>query len=444
MSEPVNKNLGEATAVSSMRHADSIVIEVDGAIRRITLEDFTEALNAGQNELLHEVAWGIPIKDELQSSPAWGMVGNLSAFAAYKAQVGRYLMDANGRAAKLHRNNSAVFADGTVLDETKGSVVVIAPAPYYLYQEDAESGIPYLWLSQQPISKHRLSNAGNGQYIVVGAYKGSIVSGKLVSRSGVDCDTSGKSITGYWNAAQAFGGNWGLVNVDVWKWIAIMCLCETGGNANIQANIGQGVGGSAGIAWATTNASSVLKKTGKTKGLGDATGAVAISDSDAQADSTNVSVLGVEDFWGLQFEFIQGCYFGSANNQDQDGTEIFLYEGNRLPSAAELAATHPDGEYRKVSPRPTTSGYVGTMFKGENFDLFAKSFTGGGSTSRWGDYFYGNNTGQVLLVGGSSGAGADSGPFCVRSDNAWSSARSNYGARPAYYGPVTIVDGRDL
>ena len=111
MSEPVNKNLGEATAVSSMRHADSIVIEVDGAIRRITLEDFTEALNAGQNELLHEVAWGIPIKDELQSSPAWGMVGNLSAFAAYKAQVGRYLMDANGRAAKLHRNNSAVFAD---------------------------------------------------------------------------------------------------------------------------------------------------------------------------------------------------------------------------------------------------------------------------------------------------------------------------------------------
>ena len=84
------------------------------------------------------------------------------------------------------------------------------------------------------------------------------------------------------------------------------------------------------------------------------------------------------------------------------------------------------------------------MFKGENFDLFAKSLTGGDSTSRWCDYFYGNNTGQVLLVGGASNYGAFSGPFCVASINAWSYTYSSCGARPAYYGPVTIVDGRDL
>lgn len=437
-----NKNLGAATAVQSMTKSNSIIIEVGGSVRRITLDKFLDAINEGQSELLHEVAWGIPIKDELQTSPAFGMVGNLSAFAAYKAQCGRYLMDANGRAAKLHPNNSGVFADGTVLDETKGSVVVIAPRLYFLYVVDAETSVPYLWMSQQPISQHYLANAHNGQYIVVGAYKGSISSSKLVSRSGVNCDTSGKSISSYWSAAQAFGTNWGLPNYDVWKWICLMCLCETGGNANIQANIGQGVGGSAGIDWATVNASSVLKLTGKTKGLGDATGAVSISDSDAQNDSSHVSVLGVEDFWNLQWEFIQGVFFGNSGNNDQDGTEIFIYEGNRIPSSTELAS-HPEGHFRQLV-RQTSSAYMKSILKGEYFDIFAKSLTGGGSNTTWSDYSYNNTTGQVLLVGGNSAYGSKSGPFCGGSNYAWSSANSNLGARPAYYGQVQFVDGRVL
>lgn len=434
------KNLGEATAVDSMLHANSLVIEVGGSIRRITLEKFIDALNEGQTEMLHEIAWGIPIKDELQTSPAWGMVGNLSAYAAYKGQVGRYLMDASGRAAKLHANNSAIFADGTTLDEAKGSVVVIAPRLYFLYLVDAESNIPYLWMSQQPISKHYLANAGNGQYIVVGAYKGSVSSNKLVSRRGVNFDTGGRSISTYWGYAQNFGKDWGLPNYNVWKWIAMMCLCETGGNANIQAKIGMGVGGSA-IEWAVTNASAVLKLCGQTAGLGDATGAVAISDSDAKADSCHVSVLGVEDFWNAQWEFIQGVFFGSANNSGQSGTEIFLYEGNRMPSAAELAS-HPEGQYRELT-RLTTNGYVGVMLKGEHFDIFPSAINGG-STTKWCDYAYNNNTGQVLLVGGSSANGAFAGPFYAGSYGAWSSATSIFGARPAYYGQVQLVDGKDL
>ncbi|MGM9737824.1 MAG: hypothetical protein ACI3ZT_05355 [Candidatus Cryptobacteroides sp.] len=436
-----NKNLGSATQVNSLTKSNSIIVEVGGSIRRITVEEFLDAINEGQNELLHEVAWGIPIKDEIQTNPNWGMVGNLSAYAAYKAQVGRYLMDANGRAAKLHPNNSAIFADGTALDESKGSVVDIAPRLYYLYVTDAETSIPYLWMSQQPISKHYLSTAGNDQYIVVGAYKGSISNGKLVSRSDVNFDTSGKNITAYWNAAQAFGASWGLSNVNVWKWICMMCLCESSGNANIQASIGQGVGGSAGIDWSVTLASTVLKLTGKTKGLGDATGSVAISDSDAKADSCHVSVLGIEDFWNLQWEFIQGAFFGNSNNADQDGTEIFLYEGNRMPSAAELAS-HPNGKFRQLT-RLTTSGYVKVMLKGEYFDLFAKTL-GGGSNYDWSDYYYGNNTGQVLLVGGTSHLGANSGPFYASSYVAWSSSTSHIGARPAYYGQVQFVDGREL
>ena len=436
-----NKPLGEATSVTSLLKSNSLIVEIGGSIRRISVEKFTEAINEGQTQLLHSVAWGIPIKDELQSSPAWGMVGNTAAYNAYKSQTGRYLMDANGRAAKLHPNNSDVFADGTALDETKGSVVVIAPKLYYLYQVDAETNVPYLWMSQQPISKRSIGTADNGEKIVVGAYQGSIVSSKLVSRSGVDFDTSGKSITSYWNAAQTFGTNWGIVDYDIMRWIGMMCLCETGGNANIQAGLGQGAGGAAGLDWAAFLASATLRKTGATKSLGDSTGSVAISDADAKADSCHVSVLGIEDWWNCQWHFIQGLFCGNSGNEGQDGTELFVYTGNRMPSSAELAS-HPDGQYRELT-RLTSNGYVKKMLKGEYFDLIATALEGT-SASYWCDYNYANSAGQLCLVGGAASYGARSGPFCVYSSYGFAASDSSFGARPAYYGSVTIVGGGSL
>lgn len=435
-----NKNLATAQSVSSMLKSNSLIVEIGGSIRRISMEDFETAMNEGQAELLHQIAWGFPLKDATQTSPAWGMIGNLAAYQSYKAKVGRYLMDANGRAAKLHKNNSGVFADGTPLDETKGSVVVIAPRLYFLVQTDAETNIPYLWASEFPISAHYLANCDNGNRMCIGAYKGSISSGKLVSRSGVDFDTSGKTISGYFSAAQAFGADWGLEDYDFIRWFEIICLSEANGNANAQASLGQGLGGSAGFDWNTVSSSTTLKKTGATKGLGDASGTVAVSG--ASADSTHVSVLGIEDKWNLQLEFVQGIFFGNSKNSGQDGDEVYIYKGNRLPSSSELAS-HPDGEFRELT-RLTVNGYAKVMTKGEFFDIIATSLTEGNSNVSWSDYFYGNTTGQVCLVGGYSDYGSKSGPLFVLSSYAWSLASSSFGARPAYYGPVVIVDGADL
>ena len=69
-----------------------------------------------------------------------------------------------------------------------------------------------------------------------------------------------------------------------------------------------------------------------------------------------------------------------------------------MPITAELA-THPAGAYRQLVRR-TDEGYISSMLLGEFFDLFAKTFVGGGSTSYWSDYSYGNATGQILLFGG--------------------------------------------
>ena len=423
-----------------MLKSNSLLVEIGGSVRRITMEDFETAMNEGQAELLHQVAWGFPLKDATQTSPDWGMIGNLAAYQSYKAKVGRYLMDTNGRAAKLHKDNSAIFADGTTLDETAGSVVVLAPRLYYLVTTDAETNIDYLWASEFPISAHYLANCDNGNRMCIGAYKGSISGGKLVSRSGVTFDTSSKTITGYWNAAQSFGANWGLKDYDCLRWFEIMCLSEANGNANAQASLGQGVGGASGYSWDSVNASTTLKTTGLTKGLGDASGTVAVSG--ANSDSTHVSVLGIEDWWNLQWEFVQGIFFGNSGNSSQDGDEVYIYTGNRLPTASELAS-HPDGQFREL-PRLTSSGYAKVMTKGEYFDVIATSISGGDSNKSWSDYYYGNATGQVCLVGGYSLSGSLSGPLYVNTRYAWSHANSPFGARPAYYGPVTIVDGADL
>ena len=134
-------------------------------------------------------------------------------------------------------------------------------------------------------------------------------------------------------------------------------------------------------------------------------------------------------------------YCGSANNSGQNGTEIFIYEGNRMPSSSELA-THPSGDYRQLT-RPTTSGYIAQMILGEHFDVMAKSLAGGG-TSYWCDYSYNNNTGQLVLWGAFANPGANAGLGVASSRNAWSFSSSSFGSRLAYYGELTFMSGAEL
>ena len=137
---------------------------------------------------------------------------------------------------------------------------------------------------------------------------------------------------------------------------------------------------------------------------------------------------------------VQGIFYGSTSN-GQAGNEVFLYEGNRMPSAAELAGT-PEGDFRQLT-RLTTSGYVREMILGEHFDIIP-SVLNGGATSYWADYFYGNATGQLGLWGGSANTGPHAGLGFAHSDYAWSPSAAYFGSRLAYYGPFDIVSGAEL
>lgn len=435
----MKKALANETKVSSMLRTDSVMVEVGGSVRRISLDDFTNAINAGDEQLLRQVAWGIPIKQSVQSSTNWGRIGNLTAWEEYKLRSGRYLVTNDGKAAKLHPNDSSKYADGTTLDESKGHVMFISPRLYFRVQTDSVSGIPVLWMSQIPIGGHYIGNAHGGMYNVMGAYKGSISGSALVSRSGVS-PAGNRTIQSFWDAARVNGDNWGLIDYDARKLMIMFGLSEYG-DTNIQERLGYGISGSTQKdLWPT--AQSLL--IGATKSLGDNFGNIPIDvvNGDIVGDNcSRVNLMGIEDPYGWQWEMSQGVYFGSSNNPNQTGNEIFLYEGNKLPTTSELA-TVPNGIFRQLT-RPTTSGYIQNIILGEYFDVFP-SLLGGGSTSYWADYFWGNTTGQLCRWGGGANVGSRCGLAYVYSDNAFSNSYSDIGSRLAYFGMLTFVNGKDI
>lgn len=423
------KSLGEATAVKSLVGSNGIFVEIGGSVRRISLDDFQEAINEDKGELLQSIAWGVPIKQALQTSPAWGTEGNVAMWNQFKAQIGRYGLSLDGtKAAKLNASDSTKYADGTALDTSKVNVMVHAPRLYFHVAETGDAGIPHLWMSEYPIGGHYIPE------MWLGAYMGNVKDGKLRSIPGVT-PTGNQSIQTFWNQAQALGKDYGLIDYDHVRLLNMLNLSNYG-NANSQENVGYGCCGD-GNTWGKTN--SLL--TGATASLGDACGKIDISATAGNSKSSRVSLFGVEDFWGWYLQMVQNVFFGSGANAAQTGTECFIYEGNRMPSNSELT-THPVGEYRQIR-RLTSEGWLSSLLIGEYFDLIP-SILGGDSNSHWCDYSWANSTGQLLLWGGPARDGTYCGSSRSNSDHGWTNADASIGSRLAYYGQPQIVTGKAM
>ena len=161
--------------------------------------------------------------------------------------------------AKLSTINSSIFADGTTVDETKGDVFVVAPRLYFVVKYDASMGCNVVWQSQYPIGGYYI------EHPMIGAYMGSVASNALHSRSGKNIDTSGsRTIRDFWNLARNNGKDYGITCYEHGQWGMMTNLSEYG-NPNVQANIGNGVGGEG--EWADNWNESSQLKTGATLSL---------------------------------------------------------------------------------------------------------------------------------------------------------------------------------
>lgn len=427
-----NKDLGTVGSVSNMLMSNSVLVEIGGSIKRIPLGDLRDVINAGGENILRQIAWGIEIM-EWQSSTNWnaGKVGNYLMWQEFESMCGNYVLHNSGKMAKLKPDTGTAFIDGTPM-AAHGEYLnrmYYQPKTYYLVKTNPENGKTYVWQSLYNIGGKELPR------ICAGSNKGYISNLKLRSVS-QQAPTHSKTITEFWNAAQLNGKDFGITDYNFRKALALKCLFKFG-NTNIQTSIGNGMCG---------NTSADLQAVANIQAERQSTDAYASYPMTLAGGSScsQVSVGGIMNPYGWQWEMCQGIYCGSSANPLQDSTEVFIYEGNRLPTAAELL-DKPTGKYRKVSRISTgASGFIKEMLIGDEFDIIPKNITGGSSASYWSDTFHPSSSGQILSFGYAAGSGLSSGVFSINTTQSLNVYDISIGARLAYYGPIEFVNGKDL
>lgn len=241
---------------------------------------------------------------------------------------------------------------------------------------------------------------------LIGAYEGYAASSTLHSRSNVS-STGDTSQTNFKAYARQRGTGYTLVK---WKHHCIVGVLYYAlyGNTNCQATIGSG-----------TN--SYTKTTGLTNSLG-------MNDSSASAtgNSGSINFLGLENWWGNKYEFIDNATFNHG------GTDYKFY------------IVEDDGSSREVQAHQYTGTFYPTvMVFGEHLDLVMKPNTTSGTTSTgFCDYQYFSGSANQVVRRSCSSSGAGGGVACLDADDSASYTGSYIGSRLAFRG--TIIEEKDI
>lgn len=390
-----------------------------GTMRRIGLVP-KEITEEEANRLMDEVdsmQWTLKINTATYDVT---MGGEVDSWLNYRSKLGRYAMTNDGKARKLNREDSSLLEDGSEYDASSVHIMTRFPKLYFTCVNDGD-------LVTITLSEIEFAGCKSFDEQWIGSYLGAFEGKALVSRAGLSINAS-TTFYSFWKAARANGTDWGLSDYKQRQMMLIIYLCEFL-SMNSQANLGIGMTGSVPVGY--------VAKSGATSVLGDKCGKVNLLDSGQNVrDACRVSLFGVEDPYGWYWEFIQGVYFGSSNNEGQDGTEMYVYEGNRIPTDEEIAGT-PNGSYRQLT-RLTSSGFIKKLLWGDNADIIPSAL-GGNSVNGYGDYYKSNTTGQVLLCGGDRPSGSYCGLACAESFSNWDTANAKIKARLAYYGNAEII-----
>lgn len=348
------------------------------------------------------------------------VVGNPGVGKRYAANMGGYLWfkkDGVWYAAKLDPSTWGKFEDGTVVTaaiENACETMVKVPDCYI-----KGSGKTLFFGGETNFAgSHKLGSPN-----WVGAYQMSVDgNGKGHSRPNTTPAHS-KTMTEFWNCAQALDANAGLANYQFFQLInALFQVCY--GNLNSQEVIGPGFQMSN---WQACRDIAM----GLTKSLGDGSGKVLYNDSTV-GDQFPVKLFGFEDLWGKLWEFRPGIRFF----MDGDTRKAVIYEGNVVSNTA--AGRTISGMLQSAS-----GTYANAMELGEYWDMICKT-AGGSDTTYYCDGYWAATGGELLRVGGGADSLARCGLSCAASHYAFSASGPSIGARLAFYGNPTIVTGAQL
>lgn len=437
----MSKKLTDKDFVTKMSGTNSIFGNFGGKVGQITLDNFRNALNANDEQVLNNLAFYIDVnKASSLGSTSVDVGGNMNMRTLWENAAVSILMDENGNYCELNRNDCRYTAEGDYLLNSDGTIVSefahgdfmkIVPVTYGRIQQVTVGAttVLRLWLSLVP-----LPGGYTIPQLVVGKFKASIVSDKMRSLPG-QVPANSQTIRAFWDKAQLRSKNHGLANLDFRNYLLFHMMskyayrdCQNCKGADGTLIWGVGLDGTESTGSDKFTCQRYIK-TGHTLSLGDNDGKMAVTDADGTTVH-GVSVAGFENPWGQYWEMMGGLC--------SVGTDVYCWRSNIVPASSPTADTF-EGIEHVLLTRPTSAVWGMNIIASENGQgvyMIPKQSLSGVS---YGDYFSYAEAGQLWRFGGASDAGSDCGLAYAYSNFAWTTSYSNSSARLAYYGSLNKV-----
>lgn len=401
--------LSEVPQIDSMHSSNSFIIEAGGSERRIHLANLKE-------ELASSITTPPAIYTLEQNSNVAFDVSNYWAAYMYTSYMKGYLFKvvAGKVYAALLNESWDAFADGTAIDNIAKYETMMRVPPCHFKGE----GTKMTFGGLNPVAGGLTFDSPEW----VGAYEMYVdASGVGHSRPNV-APSHSMTMSAFWACAQKLHSNMGLANYQFHCLINAVYQAYYG-NLNSQTTIGSG--------FQHSNWEACRNVTmGKCISLGNGSGKVLYNDA-TLGNQYPVKLFGFEDLWGKLWEFRPGVRF----YMDGETRKAVIYSGNQVSNTA---------NGREVVCLATSTGvYTTKMVLGEHWDMIPTAVGGGGNTY-YADGCWASKTGELLLVGGNAAVGSRCGVSCSASGDGFSASGTYLGARLAFYGTPTLVDGSVL
>lgn len=353
---------------------------------------------------------------EQTSNPVFDIFSKDSvAYTEYMKRVGGYMLffkDGKAYAAKLNASDWNTFADGADASAVASQceTMVRVPRCHFL-----ASGKTMRFGGLTDIGGHYFDSPE-----WVGAYE-MYVDSNSVGHSRPDVAPAySKTMSAFWNCAQALHTDAGLANYGFY--CLINTLFQLGyGNLDSQSAVGTGGQTSSWETWRD-----VVMGYGRSIGDGSGTASTSMSGQNC------VKLFGFEDLWGKLWEFRPNIRFYYSNSV----RHAVVYEGNQVSNTA-------TGRDFTVPLMNAGGAYATKMQLGEYWDMVPTA-VGGSSTTYYSDGYWDASGGELLDVGGRASSGAQCGVSFAASNHGFSLSWPYIGARLAFYGDAEIVSGTEL
>jgi hypothetical protein len=349
--------------------------------------------------------------DDANSDPVIESCGDSSWIKGRRCLVKK--TDTGVAICYLDENNSELFHDGLTpasLDGSMGQWMTDIPSYRYSHKggeydvSNIQNLVHEITLTHNDSDDNitEWGNAGLFRRCLVGVTKAINIDGKLWSKKGVR-STGNLTPVVFHDYAIALGDGFDIIDYETHCKIAHLFYAKYA-NRNSQKMSQFGYG-----------STSYPRVSGTTSSLGNNDGKT----------STQISFLGIEDFYGNMSEWVGGIHSNNSVYYIYDGFEI-----NTVPTSG----------YRTIDIGGSSRyGYINKVYWGEHGDMIPIEI-GASPTTNYCDYSWIARKNWNIACRSSSGGGDNGGVAFFDSSYSNNMSESSCGSRIQYRGPIQVIE----